>query len=221
MRHSTPKGYIKSKPCSNEEKENTGIRLNEPATNLAIRRTMTNSSRKQQTAAAADRCRSNIIATQSSSNNSGSSTLYAHKTDFSIAQATPQNTFTLVKNGWCQQKKCENSPQPPPPISEIRTTDLQLVGIETYLLPHSISCIHRPSLVPGIHLYVRKDAWNILTKKRKQHPSAGEDASTVEAAPGRVGEMSKVRHVEQTPHGMVDIISSEQTPHGMVDIISS
>ena len=32
----------------NEEKENTGIRFNEPATNLAIRHTTTNSSRKQQ-----------------------------------------------------------------------------------------------------------------------------------------------------------------------------
>ena len=44
----TAKGYIKNQSCWNEEKENTGIRFNESATKLAIRHTMTNSSRKQQ-----------------------------------------------------------------------------------------------------------------------------------------------------------------------------
>ena len=37
-----------------------------------------------------------------------------------------------------------------------------------------------------MYLYVRVDDWDILTIKRKQHPSAGDDANTAEAAPGRV-----------------------------------
>ena len=44
--------------------------------------------------------------------------------------------------------------------------------------------------------------------KQKQHPSLGDDASTLEAASGRVGEASPVRHYEQTAHRMVDLISS-------------
>ena len=47
-RHSTAKRYIKNTSCLNEEKENTGIRFNEPAANFVIRHTMTNSSSKQQ-----------------------------------------------------------------------------------------------------------------------------------------------------------------------------
>ena len=47
MRHSTTKGY-KNRLRLNEEKESTAIRFNQPATNLAIRHTTTNSSRKQQ-----------------------------------------------------------------------------------------------------------------------------------------------------------------------------
>ena len=45
---SAAKGYIKNKSRMNEEKENTGIRLNEPATNSAIQHTVKNGSRKQQ-----------------------------------------------------------------------------------------------------------------------------------------------------------------------------
>ena len=45
---SVAKGYIKNKSRMNEEKENTGIRLNEPATNSAIQHTVKNGSRKQQ-----------------------------------------------------------------------------------------------------------------------------------------------------------------------------
>ena len=46
---------------------------------------------------------------------------------------------------------------------------------------------------------------DILTKKRKQNPLPGDDASTA----GRiVRDEHKVRHIEQTPHQMVDLISS-------------
>ena len=37
-----------------------------------------------------------------------------------------------------------------------------------------------------MYLYVPIDAWDILIK-RKQHPPPGDDATTAEAAPGRVG----------------------------------
>ena len=49
MRHNCQycQGVHKNKPRLNEEKENTGIRFNEPATNLGIRHTITNN-RKQQ-----------------------------------------------------------------------------------------------------------------------------------------------------------------------------
>ena len=61
-----------------------------------------------------------------------------------------------------------------------------------------------------MYLYVRtytRDRNSMLTKKQKQHPSPGDDASTAEAASGRVGR-DRVRHDEQTAHGMVVIISS-------------
>ena len=63
-------------------------------------------------------------------------------------------------------------------------------------------------------VYVRIDAWDILTKKRVQQPSPGDDASTAEAAPGRVGrgEQGEARRAtskhEQTAHRMVDLTSS-------------
>ena len=54
-----------------------------------------------------------------------------------------------------------------------------------------------------MHLYVRMDAWDILTKKRKQHPSPGDGASTAEAAPGRVGRggQGEARRAITTPNG--------------------
>ena len=55
MRHSTTKGHTKNKTRLNEEKKNTGLRFNEPATHLTMRQTTTNSSRKQQHC-----CRSNV-----------------------------------------------------------------------------------------------------------------------------------------------------------------
>ena len=58
-----------------------------------------------------------------------------------------------------------------------------------------------------MYLYVRIDTFGISTKKRKKAPP-GDDASTAEAAPGRVGRDEQGRHVEQTPHRMVDLISS-------------
>ena len=45
----------------------------------------------------------------------------------------------------------------------------------------------------------KRDAWDMLLKE-KQHPPPGDDASTAEAAQGIIGETSKVRHVEHTPH---------------------
>ena len=38
-----------------------------------------------------------------------------------------------------------------------------------------------------MYLLVLIDVGDISTETRKQHPSAGDDASTAEAAPGRAG----------------------------------
>ena len=54
-----------------------------------------------------------------------------------------------------------------------------------------------------IYLYVRIHTRDILTKKLKQHPSKGDDASTAEVAPGRVGrdEHGEARRANTTPNG--------------------
>ena len=59
-----------------------------------------------------------------------------------------------------------------------------------------------------MYLYVRISAWDILTKKRKQHPSPGYDASTAEAAPrvGR-GEQGETRRAHRTPNGGTNLDS--------------
>ena len=54
-----------------------------------------------------------------------------------------------------------------------------------------------------MYLYVRVDSWEKLTKKRNQHPSPGDDASTAEAALGRVGrdEQREAHRANTTPNG--------------------
>ena len=54
----------------------------------------------------------------------------------------------------------------------------------------------------GMYLYVRRDAWGMLAKKQKQHPPPGDDTSTAEAAPGRVGkdEQGEARRANTTPN---------------------
>ena len=54
-----------------------------------------------------------------------------------------------------------------------------------------------------MYLYVRTDAWEKITQKRKQHPPPGDYASTAEAAPGRVGrdEQGGARRPNSTPKG--------------------
>ena len=53
-----------------------------------------------------------------------------------------------------------------------------------------------------MYLYVLIDAWDVLIKKRKQHPPPGDDARTAEAAPGRVGrdEQGEARRPNTTPN---------------------
>ena len=53
-----------------------------------------------------------------------------------------------------------------------------------------------------MYLYVRIDTFGISTKKRKKAPP-GDDASTAEAAPGRVGrdEQGDARRANTAPNG--------------------
>ena len=54
-----------------------------------------------------------------------------------------------------------------------------------------------------IYLSVRIDNLDILTRKRKEHSSQGDDASTAEATPSRVGrgEQGAARRANTTPNG--------------------
>ena len=52
-------------------------------------------------------------------------------------------------------------------------------------------------------LYVQLDCWDMLTKKRKQHPPPGDGTSTAEATPSRVGkdEQGEARRANTTRNG--------------------
>ena len=58
-----------------------------------------------------------------------------------------------------------------------------------------------------MNLYVPIKNWHILTQKRKQNPSEGDDAGTDEGTIAGSGGASKVRHVQQNDHREVDLIS--------------
>ena len=123
--------------------------------------------------------------------------MYAYKTDFSVAQTTPQSSLYIflhwnTKKGTFTQKER---------TSGIRTTDPEARGTATYVLPHS-TCVHTPRLV-CIYTYIEIDVWEKLTKKRKQHLPLRDDASTAEAAPGRVGrdDQGEAHRANTTPNG--------------------
>ena len=59
----------------------------------------------------------------------------------------------------------------------------------------------------GMYLYVRIQNWHILTKKRKQNPSQGDDAGTAEGTIAGSGGARKVRQVHQKAHRELDLIS--------------
>ena len=54
-----------------------------------------------------------------------------------------------------------------------------------------------------VRIHTRDRTGSLNKKKRKQHPSPGEDASTAEAAPGRVGRdgQGEARRANTTPKG--------------------
>ena len=107
-----------------------------------------------------------VITKRSSS--SGSSTMYACKTDLSIAQTTPQSSSYIYLH-WTKKGKCHKKT----PSSWIRTNDAKVRGTATCLFTYS-----------GIYMIdmsmcVRIDVWEKMTKKQTQHPPQGDDASTV------------------------------------------
>ena len=58
-----------------------------------------------------------------------------------------------------------------------------------------------------MYLSVRVGHLDILAQKREEHPPQEDAVSTAEGAPGRVGGGQQDRPIEQTPHGVVDLIS--------------
>ena len=136
--------------------------------------------------------------TQSSS---GSSTLYAYKTDFSIAQTIiiVQHVHTGKKIHGANKEKVKMTPKKTP--SEIQTTDAEVAGTSTDLLPHFSSVVHTLRMVcPSTY----QETLGNFDQKKKKNPSP---RTRPRPPPAESGETSKVRHVEQTPHRMVDFIS--------------
>ena len=91
--------------------------------------------------------------------------------------------------------KKSHHPRFEPPTLSYYSRDRDLPATPLYFL-YALTDI-------GMYLHVLIDAWDILTKKRKQHPSAGDNVSTAEAAPGRVGkdEQGEARRANSTPNG--------------------
>ena len=109
-----------------------------------------------------------------SSTSSGSSSMCAYKTGFSIAQTTPQSSSYIFrhwnkKKGECHKHthhhpgfdpRTPRSERQQPTCSPSQVLNLTIYQIDTYL-------------------YERIDVWGKLSKRRKQHPPRGDDASTV------------------------------------------
>ena len=82
----------------------------------------------------------------SSSSSSGSSTLYVQLTSRLLRRHLNHHRTYFYSEGtkkktWNMAQKKTKKP------SEIRTTDAEVTGTATYLLPHTNYCIHRPRLV--------------------------------------------------------------------------
>ena len=155
---------------------------------------MTNSSGRQQHY----RCSNNSsIATQSSSS---SSTLYAYKTDYSIAQTTPQSSSYISLH--CNKKKVKMAHKKSRhPRFEPRTPRSQ--GQRPTCYPTQFICIHRRRLAD---LY-------ICTSRHigyfDQNENSSRERTRARPRPplAESGETNNVRHIEQTPHRKVNPIS--------------
>ena len=93
-------GVHQNKSSLIEDKENTGIRINEPATNLAIRHTMTNSSRKQQHC-----CCSNISTGTHRAAAAAALCMHIKLTSRLLRRLSSLNMFTLVRKYMAPTKK--------------------------------------------------------------------------------------------------------------------
>ena len=78
----------------------------------------------------------------------------------------------------------------------------QLETLTEWKLPVQPLCFFHDTCEIDTYLYVRIDSRD-STKKRKQHPSTGDDASMAEDASGRVGrdEQGEARRANTTPNG--------------------
>ena len=181
-----------------EEKENTGIRSNEPANKFGR---PAHDDKQQQEAAALllqqqqySNTQSNSSSNGSSSSSSSSSTLYAYKTDFSIAQTTRQSSSYIFLH-WNKKKVKTAHKKKRHPRFEPRTTWPQ---------------IQRSTCYPTLFLvYIARDWYVSIRTNRgsgyfgKRNENSTRRRETTRAwlrpPPAESGETSKVRHVEQTP----------------------
>ena len=132
--------------------------------------------------------------TQSSSS-SARSTMYVYKTDFSIAQTALQSSSMIVHILTLERKK------------RATNTHTSCAGLD----PHTPNSKGQHVLLIGFWHDTLSDGYvsirtsrrlEKMTKKRKKHPSHGDDASTVEAGTCRVGRgRGEARPAIITPRG--------------------
>ena len=84
-----------------------------------------------------------------------------------------------------------------------RTSDLTISRSACYLLTTRCFTWLQVRIISIQYRYVRIDNLDILTKIRKEHPPQGDDASTAEAALGRVGrdEQREAHRANTIPNG--------------------
>ena len=148
----------KNKSCLNKEKENTGVRFNEPATNLAIRHTMTNSSREQQHCCC--------------SNNSGIATDRAAAAAAAAALCKHINLTSRLSNKhayfYTGKKKEKKKKKNSPPRFELRTPRAQRQRSTCY------SALFLVYTGRDWYVYIRTNRRMVyFDKKTKTAPAAG------------------------------------------------
>ena len=168
---STAKGYAKNKSRLKEEKENTGIRFNEPATNFAIRHKTTNGSRKRQHCCCCCCCSSNnsnraahrAAAAAAAEAATAAALCMPYKTDFSIAQTVYTSDiivriFALVLKTWRQRKNRKTARKTKRKKGSIRDLKDRPKPAGTRDLPAALLYFLHTYTQIGMFLYVQIDA---------------------------------------------------------------
>ena len=202
----------------NEEKDNTGIRFNEPATNFAIRQTMTNSSSSFSNTSSITTHKSS-----SSSSSSGSNTLYVwidaryiHVVMYNMSG--PRGT-RLWFHTRCQTREVTitgHTKKESTPRIEPSTWDAQWVKYICLTTPLLTWLLSEWNV--SISVYVRIETWGQNRKKQNSTRSRETTRARPRPPPAESGEASKAWHNKHTAHRLVDLISRSFTAQNLVFI---